>query len=652
MIVGALLARNEAAPDRYLRIALANAASLCDALLVVDDGSDDATAAVCEEYGATVLKAATGGFWSEGETPARAALWDAACERAGPNGWVYIFDADHELLGLTRADMRALCRSEHVNAWAFPLYDCWDDPQRFRCDGYWQGFRYPRPWLVKAQPHADYLPMWPNTKIHVGHAPANYPYCIGLAPNGALIRHWGYVQESHRLRKAERYLSLPHLTEFERAHAQSILEPAVTAPLPPGTPRILIGSVIRKPREVVDALARTLKWQRLKQPVVADFCFVLNFPAAEAATAKEVADAIKAQIPEALLAQADAAAGDYGDGAQTRMWTPNAWHRVGALKNELLKRAAEGGYDYAWLVDADVLCDPYTLQSMLEQEAPIVSAVYWTQWQRPSGLEAAQVHAGPQVWLSGSYGMDGKYMTAPEFRQALVNRERVEVGGLGACTLISKAAIQRGINFTRLEDFDTQGPMGDGEDRHFCERARRAHLPLIADAWPDIYHAYHAADYGEIPTVMERLGRAHPTKVSFGDLVSFTVLPLEPIQQPQGPAFVSKQWIRGRIGRLKLLPEIEDALLNLTPGEAKVLKVHFPAHWPAQEVAGQNRILQLHLLDVKPFGFAPVIERELLVNPSGAYIDSTQHTTTQLEEILDGQVEQVAAPAGADSSPE
>lgn len=209
MIVTAILARNEA--DRYLRRTLENAASLTDHTILLDDGSTDTTADLARELGATVLPnpaAVNGGWWgAAAEAPARSALWHAAVSIAGPTGWVYVADADHELLGITKADMRTLARSSYVNAWCWPLWDCWDSDEQHRVDGFWQGWRVPRPWMVRALPMPDFEPAWGRQDIHVGHLPANYPLRLGNAPGG--IRHLGWVSATDRTVKARRYLDLP-----------------------------------------------------------------------------------------------------------------------------------------------------------------------------------------------------------------------------------------------------------------------------------------------------------------------------------------------------------------------------------------------------------------------------------------------------------
>jgi glycosyltransferase involved in cell wall biosynthesis len=205
--VGALLARNEAGSDRYLRRVLANAASYCDALVVLDDGSTDDTRAVCERAEKVVAVervGESGGWWGAGtarsEAPNRKRLWQLAREHGAD--WIYVFDADHELLGIAPQEFRALTRATLVDCWAFPLWDCWDREDVHRVDGYWQAWRLPRPWLFKAL-DGD----WGTRAIHVGHCPWRN-WNAGLAPSGAGIRHLSYVRPEHRLRKLRAYLSL------------------------------------------------------------------------------------------------------------------------------------------------------------------------------------------------------------------------------------------------------------------------------------------------------------------------------------------------------------------------------------------------------------------------------------------------------------
>ena len=134
-------------------------------------------------------------------------------EAAGPEGWIYCVDADHELVSLTPdippfQVVKQALTMEVCTAWAVPLWDLWQaDGKGLRTDGYWQAPLHPRPWFFRAQPTPSYRPLWGDrAAIHCGHSPANFPLVIGLLP--LAIAHWGYATEAHRKTKAEKYLAL------------------------------------------------------------------------------------------------------------------------------------------------------------------------------------------------------------------------------------------------------------------------------------------------------------------------------------------------------------------------------------------------------------------------------------------------------------
>ena len=64
-----------------------------------------------------------------------------------------------------------------------------------------------------------------------------------------------------------------------------------------------------------------------------------------------------------------------------------------------------------------------------------------------------------------------------------------EVGGLGACTLISKKAIKAGVNFKEIRNISFWG-----EDRHFCIRAQALGFDLFVNTHYPAYHIYREAD--------------------------------------------------------------------------------------------------------------------------------------------------------------
>lgn len=422
------------------------------------------------------------------------------------------------------------------------------------------------------------------------------------------------------------------LSPFELAHAKSILEPATVEPLPPDRRyKVLVGSVVRKNPHVIAAFLRTLAWQRLRAKLDVSYHFITDYaPMDEALKPLAVLDLLenfKKDHEVTLEHHGDNKGGDYGEGTETRQWQPTAWHRVGALKNRILQHVLSGAFDACWLVDADVLCDPTTLQSLWDTREPIVAGVYWTHWQKPNQYASGTVHAGPQVWLRHPYQLSGRGYTEAEFRDVLIRRGKVRVWGLGACTLIHRGAIEKGVNFSPAGTLPP-GPMSDGEDRHFCWKADALHLPMYADAWPDIYHAYHPEEYGEIDRRLEQLNTVELLDAVPGQLVSAVLRNLE---QPDVPP----EFVRGRIGTLGVLPEIEEAIASLTVGESKLVRVHFPVEYGFAPYRGQTRIFHVELLDAKPYRLPPVIDSELLWGSrSGSTIDAITLNGCQLSDMV------------------
>jgi hypothetical protein len=156
-------------------------------------------------------------MWGQ-EAPARAALWDWAAREAG-DGWVLICDADMILHG----DPRPLTQSTQVNAWAWPLYDVWNQERFYRRDTFWRGHLHPRTWMFRPSSMGSVTPEWPKRGLHCGHAPVNFQYIVGIPDSHYYWIHLAYLSPDHRKAKMEKYLAQAHqLSPFERAHAESV----------------------------------------------------------------------------------------------------------------------------------------------------------------------------------------------------------------------------------------------------------------------------------------------------------------------------------------------------------------------------------------------------------------------------------------------
>jgi hypothetical protein len=360
--------------------------------------------------------------------------------------------------------------------------------------------------------------------------------------------------------------------------------------------RILAGSVCRQVPEVLAAHLSALKWQSLKG-VTVDLAFVCDND--DPASKQLLQDNAKFVLP-AGAKPSDAV---YGVTSETHQWSVPTFHWLAREKQRLLDLAKAERYDALLLVDSDLLCSPDTLSSLWNTGKDVVSGVFWTKWTKDAP-------ALPQVWLAHPYELQGRGVEAHEFLGALAERDLVRVAGLGACTLIRAGVLDRVAYWPLVEGLPTQG-MWQGEDRHFCVRAERNHVELWADAWPDIWHCYRPEQRGfELQEKMYRDDEIYAERrlrhpPSPGDLVSFTI---EPLEEQRLAGYV--EHVRGRLGAIKVLPDIEKALLTMRAGDESIVRVYFPRWYEVPGYRGQPKLFRVKLLHCKPNASHPTLDEE------------------------------------------
>lgn len=220
-LITAVLLRNEAGTDRYLRRVLSRCREFSDTIVCLDDASTDGTPKVCDDYGAIVkIRSKQDHAWGK-ESSARAELWELAMTQVQGDDWILICDADQELVG----DPRPLMLTRDCNSWAWPLYDMWNEKE-YREDAFWRGHLIARAWMVAPNRVPEgWQPEWSPRGVHPGHLPMNYPAMVGLAPPDVFWLHWGWSKEEHRKQKYEQYMKESHqLSPAERAHVESIIQ--------------------------------------------------------------------------------------------------------------------------------------------------------------------------------------------------------------------------------------------------------------------------------------------------------------------------------------------------------------------------------------------------------------------------------------------
>lgn len=176
---------------------------------------------------------------------------------------------------------------------------------------------------------------------------------------------------------------------------------------------------------------------------------------------------------------------------ETHLWNSHLIWKVAGYKDFMLEYALKNEYSHVFLVDSDLVLHPFTLQQLLAANVDIISEIFWTEWTPGQG-------SLPQIWMCGQYGFVPGLKPAMNLdlykREAarIINGLKIpgvyEVGGLGACTLISRRAIEAGIRFAQIKNVDYWG-----EDRHFCIRAAVIGFKLYVDTYLPAYHIYRAS---------------------------------------------------------------------------------------------------------------------------------------------------------------
>jgi hypothetical protein len=277
---------------------------------------------------------------------------------------------------------------------------------------------------------------------------------------------------------------------------------------------------------------------------------------------------------------------------------------------------------------------------MLAVDKPIVSAVYWTQWNLNQPYQ-------PQVWLKHPYELKGRGMDEAEFRRKLTEKRLTQVWGLGACMLVRTDVLAKGVRYHPLLPELVQAAeqtglgMFAGEDRTLCEIANRLHVDMYADPWPDIFHVYRPADAESIPKYMQEFEtrtRNRALYPDYGDDVNLQVMPCEDVR-------VGQKTFRGRLAALRLLPEIESAVRGMRRGDRRTLSVAFPVDYPLAGTGNPNipgnwlpyrgtrKVVEVHLVDHKPHRPAPGLREDMIQVDDWVFADAFMYSLEQAEQL-------------------
>jgi hypothetical protein len=226
-----------------------------------------------------------------------------------------------------------------------------------------------------------------------------------------------------------------------------------------GLPHIIAFSPIRQSPSILNLFLEQLRMQSVDVWVYDD-----NEPGGESSALLDDAT---------VLPRIDLPPTDYGKNEFGHFWSKRAFARVAAIKQYGIDSFLESDATHLFLVDSDVILQPGTVDHLVELDLPVVAAVFWSQWQDERPWM-------PNVWEWPPYAF-----SSPQWLEHLRWPGHVEVGGLGACTLIARSVLEQ----VRIEPTPATEELG--EDRWFAARCTEAGIPMTACTCVTPFHVYH-----------------------------------------------------------------------------------------------------------------------------------------------------------------
>ena len=223
--------------------------------------------------------------------------------------------------------------------------------------------------------------------------------------------------------------------------------------------RVLIAAPLRQDPKIFREYQKGLDSLILPDGVTADRYFVVN-------DCDEV-------IPEIRNASYDVINSDTVTMYRDHVWDKKLVSNMSVYRNMTIRKALEGGYDYLFSVDTDLVLEKHTLCQLIEDDKDCVAVLFWT-------------NGWSNAWMYDQ--VEGNNL--PEWRTPGLYR----VGGTGAAFLIRRKVLERGVDYTPIPNLRKAV---FGEDRHFCIRAVCHGFEIWADNRCQPVHLYRNKHYDD-----------------------------------------------------------------------------------------------------------------------------------------------------------
>ena len=316
-----------------------------------------------------------------------------------------------------------------------------------------------------------------------------------------------------------------------------------------GIQKVLVGSPVYQKPEILKLFLASLK-ELIADSISIDFMFVDDN--AEEQSSRMLS--AFAREGSSVLTVRGKEEGEYLCDETTHAWNAALMLKVANYKNSIIRYAVKNNYDYLFLIDSDLVVHPGLIEHLKALDKDVVSEIFWSRWHDDSPDL-------PNVWLFDEYDLVPKRWgeelseKEKEIRQTkFLNQLKIPgvypVGGLGACTLIKRGALQRGVSFEPITNLTIWG-----EDRFFCIRAAVLGVELFADTHYPAYHIYReseiagVADYVKSTAADASFVRTHREK---GNKITLSM-----IVKNEGNRYLSRILgaLKGHIGEAVIIDD-------------------------------------------------------------------------------------------------
>jgi len=483
-----MVVKNEA--GRFLELALESAKQYVDFVLVIDDASTDKTVELCEkilaDFPHQIIRNKTSMF--ENETKLRSFLWQESLKLNAE--WIMILDAD-EVFEETIAHRIKELLSTDKDAIYFRLYDFWDKA-KYRDDALWNAHHYYRPFIVRHKKNLPYN--FPDVAQHCGRFPIEVKH-FEYELSEIRLKHLGWSRKEDRKHKFERYMRLDPKGEFgDMRQYLSILDESPKLIPFDGSKKVLVGSPVHQKPGILQEFLNGLSKLESNGLDIHYFFVDDNEDQYSSQLLKDFQNNHENVI---LLENTEGLEFN----PESHHWRNEVILKVGKNKDKIFDYARKHQFDFVFLADSDLVLHPSTLTHLVSLEKEVVSEVFYTAW-TAGGMEM------PQVWLYDTYEFT-KDKNLPQEKKTEIFMKFVEllkqpgvypVGGLGACTMIAKSALDKGVSFVPIYNLSFWG-----EDRHFCVRAAALGIELFASTTYAPLHIYRESDLDKVADFWQRV---------------------------------------------------------------------------------------------------------------------------------------------------